>query len=209
MIRTPARAPNANAHAERWVRTIRADFLDRILIVGRRHLAHVLRVYRRHSTSTGPPRAPPATTRRPVRRPRPDAADRACRPSSSRSPRRTHPRIRRCLSLRTLRDSRGGYAGTELADRLVGPAMLKAHHDAHLQRRPGQPGRSFVGRAPFPGDSVPDHDPRGVASSRFFEHVAPRFRIDPCHDRATRSLAKQQKSRYAGLFLWAVLGSNQ
>src|SRR6266540_3089866 len=48
VIRTPVRAPNANAYAERWVRTLRADCLDRILILGRRHLAHVLRVYRRH-----------------------------------------------------------------------------------------------------------------------------------------------------------------
>ena len=48
IIRTPVQAPNANAFAERWVRTVRADCLDRILILGRRHLEHVLRVYRRH-----------------------------------------------------------------------------------------------------------------------------------------------------------------
>jgi putative transposase len=34
--------------AERWIRTLRADCLDRILILGRHHLEHVLRVYRRH-----------------------------------------------------------------------------------------------------------------------------------------------------------------
>jgi putative transposase len=48
VIRTPVQAPNANAYAERWVRTLRADCLDRILILGRRHLEHVLRVYRCH-----------------------------------------------------------------------------------------------------------------------------------------------------------------
>src|SRR5258705_3287891 len=37
VIRTRIQAPNANAHAERWVRTIRTDCLDRILILGRRH----------------------------------------------------------------------------------------------------------------------------------------------------------------------------
>jgi putative transposase len=48
VIRTPVRAPNANAFAERWVRTVRRDCLDRILIFGRHHLEHVLGVHRRH-----------------------------------------------------------------------------------------------------------------------------------------------------------------
>jgi transposase InsO family protein len=57
VIRTPIQAPNANAYAERWVRTLRADCLDRILILGRRHLEHVLRVYRRHYNEHRPHRA--------------------------------------------------------------------------------------------------------------------------------------------------------
>ena len=57
VIRTPVRAPNANAHAERWVRTVRADCLDRILIVGRRHLERVLRVNVRHYNEHRPHRA--------------------------------------------------------------------------------------------------------------------------------------------------------
>jgi putative transposase len=56
VIRTPIQAPNANAHAERWVRTLRADCLDRILILGRRHPEHVLRVYRRHYNEHRPRR---------------------------------------------------------------------------------------------------------------------------------------------------------
>jgi putative transposase len=56
-IRTPIQAPNANAHAERWVRTLRVECLDRILILGRRHLEHVLRVYRRHYNTHRPHRA--------------------------------------------------------------------------------------------------------------------------------------------------------
>ena len=57
VIRTPVQAPNANAYAERWVRTVRADCLDRILILGRRHLEHVLCVYHRHYNEHGPHRA--------------------------------------------------------------------------------------------------------------------------------------------------------
>ena len=45
---TPVQAPNANAHAERWIRTVRAECLDWLLIVGRGHLEQVLRVYVEH-----------------------------------------------------------------------------------------------------------------------------------------------------------------
>jgi putative transposase len=57
VIRTPVRAPNANAYAERWVCTVRTDCLDRILIIGRRHLEHVLGVYHRHYNEHRPHRA--------------------------------------------------------------------------------------------------------------------------------------------------------
>jgi hypothetical protein len=38
VLRTPIRAPKANAHAERWIRTVRAECLDWTLVFGRRHL---------------------------------------------------------------------------------------------------------------------------------------------------------------------------
>jgi putative transposase len=57
VIRMPVQAPNANAFAERWVRTVRNDCLDRILILGRRHLERVLRVYRKHYNEHRPHRA--------------------------------------------------------------------------------------------------------------------------------------------------------
>jgi putative transposase len=57
VICTPVRAPNANAFAERWVRTVRNDCLDRILILGRRHLDRVLNVYTKHYNEHRPHRA--------------------------------------------------------------------------------------------------------------------------------------------------------
>src|SRR5262249_26991080 len=45
VIKAPARAPKARAHAERWVGSVRRECLDRLLILGRRHLASVLREY--------------------------------------------------------------------------------------------------------------------------------------------------------------------
>jgi transposase InsO family protein len=57
VLLTPVRAPKANAYAERWVRTVRADCLDRLLIVGRGPLEQVLRIYVRHYNEHGPHRA--------------------------------------------------------------------------------------------------------------------------------------------------------
>ena len=68
IIRTPFRAPNANAFAERWVGTVRRDCLDWLLIASRRQLEHVLRVYVDHYNRHRPHRAldltPPIPRRR-------------------------------------------------------------------------------------------------------------------------------------------------
>jgi transposase InsO family protein len=57
IIRTPVKAPNANAHAERFIRTVRSDCLDWLLIFGRRQLKHVLREYVDHYNRERPHRA--------------------------------------------------------------------------------------------------------------------------------------------------------
>jgi transposase InsO family protein len=54
---TPVRAPTANAYAERWVGTVRAECLDWLLIVGRGHLEQVLRVYIEYYNAHRPHRA--------------------------------------------------------------------------------------------------------------------------------------------------------
>jgi transposase InsO family protein len=47
-VKTPVRAPKANAIAERFVRTVRTECLDWLLILNRAHLERVLRVYVDH-----------------------------------------------------------------------------------------------------------------------------------------------------------------
>ena len=57
IVKTPVRAPKANAVAERFVRTVRAECLDWLLILNRRHLERVLRVFVDHYNARRPHRA--------------------------------------------------------------------------------------------------------------------------------------------------------
>ena len=45
IVPLPHRAPTANAFAERWVRTVREDCLDQLLIWNEAHLRRVLKEY--------------------------------------------------------------------------------------------------------------------------------------------------------------------
>jgi putative transposase len=73
VIKAPVRAPRARAHAERWVGSLRRERLDRLLIVGRRHLERVVAVYALHynehrphrSLGQGPPLSQPPPDERP------------------------------------------------------------------------------------------------------------------------------------------------
>jgi Integrase core domain len=75
VIQTPIHAPQANAYAERFVRTVRAECLDWLLILGRRHLKHVLRTYTRHYNAKRPHRALALAP--------PDAGTTAARPANT------------------------------------------------------------------------------------------------------------------------------
>ena len=48
VIHLPHRAPNSNAFAERWVRTVREECLDKLLIINEEHLRCVMKVYIAH-----------------------------------------------------------------------------------------------------------------------------------------------------------------
>src|SRR5215208_2013884 len=57
VLRTPVRAPRANAYAERWVGTVRREVLDRMLVFGGRQLRSVLAEYADHYNGYRPHRA--------------------------------------------------------------------------------------------------------------------------------------------------------
>jgi putative transposase len=57
IVKTPVQAPKANAFAERFVRTTRAECLDWLLIINRRHLERVLRIFVGHYNSHRPHRS--------------------------------------------------------------------------------------------------------------------------------------------------------
>jgi transposase len=74
VIKTPVRAPRANAVSERWVGSARRECLDHILVLGRRHLHRVLHTYAEHYNRERPHRSlgldPPCPAR-----PRSDTID--------------------------------------------------------------------------------------------------------------------------------------
>jgi putative transposase len=57
VVKIPPRSPRANAYAERWVRTARAEVTDRMLIVSEGHLRLVLDGYVAHYNQHRPHRA--------------------------------------------------------------------------------------------------------------------------------------------------------
>jgi putative transposase len=56
IVKTPVRAPRADAIAERFGGSIRRELLDRILIINQRHAAAVLAEYQHHYNSHRPHR---------------------------------------------------------------------------------------------------------------------------------------------------------
>jgi len=57
VIRLPARSPDLNGYAERWIRSLRQECLDRIIILNEAHLHWVLQEYVRYYNERRPHRA--------------------------------------------------------------------------------------------------------------------------------------------------------
>jgi putative transposase len=74
-VKIPPRAPKANAYAERWVRTVRTECLDWILVWSRRHLEHVLAQYIAHYNTARPHRGIDLDVPVPPPEPRPAGID--------------------------------------------------------------------------------------------------------------------------------------
>lgn len=75
MICTPYQAPNANAYAEHWVRTVREECLDKLLAINQEHLQRMMKTYIKHYNQARPHQRidqqtpilfPPSQTGRPV-----------------------------------------------------------------------------------------------------------------------------------------------
>ena len=47
-MKLPARSPNLNAYAERFVRSIKSECLAQIIPLGERHLRHAVKEYTQH-----------------------------------------------------------------------------------------------------------------------------------------------------------------
>jgi hypothetical protein len=95
VILTPFRSPQANAHAERFVRTARTECLDGLLILGPRQLDRVLRVYVEHyntERSAAIHHSRPSRQRHHPHRPNSrDATDSAASCTSTTSPQHDEP----------------------------------------------------------------------------------------------------------------------
>ncbi len=124
IIKTPVRAPQANAIAERWIASARCECPDRMLITGERHLRLVLSEYTDHYNSH-----------------RPHRALRQCPPAG-----RPHPPVPGGTIRVLRRDRLGGlsheYAQVALGDRVFGTHRLGVRSASPATRSSTRPGRA-------------------------------------------------------------------
>ncbi len=116
---TPYRAPNANAYAQRWVRSVREECLDHLLIMNERYLDHVLREYGQYYNRARPHQG--------IVQQIPELPTRTRASPAKGYPGRPPPRRRSRCSLRTRRAWDGFFAHYSLSGRTIGPSGLLTH----------------------------------------------------------------------------------
>jgi len=94
VVKIPPRSPRANAHAERWVRTARAEVTDRMLIAGLRHLRLVLDEYVAHYSRHRPRQLGACDLRTAARASQPRLVTSRRADTTPQDPRRDDPRVR-------------------------------------------------------------------------------------------------------------------
>jgi transposase InsO family protein len=129
VIKSPARAPRANAICERWIGTLRRECIDRLLIYSERHLRLILEEYLAQYNQHRPHRA---LERRPPSPPAPRPTAGTAHVRRRKNPGRADQRVRiRCMtsSLRRHEQSGGLTALDETAMALDGQRGITVRHD--------------------------------------------------------------------------------
>jgi transposase InsO family protein len=154
-IRIPVRSPRANAVAERWVRTVREECLDHLLVVSRRHLQSVLDEYLRHYNQARPHRGLR------LAQPIPHCPTRSALPTAARSLAVTSS-VASSTSTTASPDPRLRRATLTATLRLFSRAFRARPATEHYRSLPGKPAPDPC-RQPFPPRSS-----AGLASPRLW-----------------------------------------
>jgi hypothetical protein len=205
VVQTPFRAPQANAHAERFVRTAPTEGSDWLLILGPRYLDRVLRVYGDHYNTERPHRAlgrhprlanpPPPPQAELARRDRLGGLLREYRVAAARRNHVAPSPSRRALALRTAARGREAYLVKGSTEE--GEAMTVNAPRMRLEGpRRARPARSRFGisRARLTASDAPAARPTTAAAAAFAVALGAllEYFLDPSAGRRRRHTARDR-----------------